>query len=136
MSNNKILAQHAVITVADSMGSPITLGGFKGITNLDGGSAKKIDSTNMASDAKEWDFGLPDGGAPQISVTRDFADPGQQEIKSMSNLQAKRQFVVTYSDSSTQTFTAGVVSFSTDANSDDILMGKITLQVSGVVVEG
>lgn len=131
-----ILCQDTVISIADSGGSPVVIGGVKSITGIGSGNAKEIDVTTLASDAKEFRQGLRDFGSIKIGLVRDQDDSGQLECFSAMDLQATRQFVVTLPTSTNNvgTFSGFVVSLTTDINADDVVSGDLTVRITGKVI--
>ena len=131
-----VLAQGTVVTFDDNVSSPVTVGGVTDATFGDG-TATDIDTTSLASTAKEFRQGLQDFGDCSIELLRDPDDVGQIEMLSAKNLQATRTVIITYNDASTidtATFEAYVKSLSTVTSSDGVLTGTATLKISGAVV--
>lgn len=131
-----ILAQGTTISIADSGNSPVIIGGTMSITGIGSGSAKEIDTTTLASTAKESRPGLRDFGSIKVAMVRDQDDSGQAEMFSAMGLQAIRQFVVTLPTSTANvgTFSGFVVSLTSDINADGIVTGEATVRITGAVV--
>ena len=131
-----ILTQGTTVSIADSGNSPVTIGGVMSISGIGSGSAKEIDTTTLASTAKEFRPGLRDFGTIKMAMIRDQDDSGQAEMFNAMGLQAIRQFVVTLSQSTANvgTFTGFVVSLTSDVNADGIVTGEATVRITGAVV--
>ena len=131
-----ILCQDTTLTIANSGGTPVAIGGIKSITGVGSGTAKEIDVTTLASTAKEFLQGLRDFGSIKVALVRNQDDAGQAEAFSASGLQAVRQFVLTLPTSTANvgTFSGFVVSLTTDVNADDAVMGDLTIRITGAIV--
>jgi len=102
--------------------------GFQG----PGGSAKVIDSTHLESTAKEKRMGLMDEG--QFAMDIAYADDaGQKAARDARSAQRLANFKVEFSDGSSAAFTGFVLEFSVNGAVDDIVKGKITVEISGPV---
>ena len=106
------------------------------ISGIGSGSAKEIDTTNLASTAKEFRPGLRDFGTIKMAMIRDQDDDGQAEMFNAMGLQAIRVFVVTLPTSTANiaTFSGFVVSLTSDVNADGIVTGEATVRITGAVV--
>ena len=60
------------------------------------GTATEIDTTDLSSLAKEFEFGLVDNGSMTSEVFRDPADPGQTIISALRVSTARNSFRVTH----------------------------------------
>jgi predicted secreted protein len=97
-----------------------------------GGAAKVIDATNLESVAKEKRMGLPDEG--QFSVDIAYAkDTGQAAMRTARLGQTRKLFKVTFRDTSKAEFAGFVLEYSLNGAIDDIVKGKITIEIDGVV---
>lgn len=131
-----VLAQGTVVSFDDAGSTPVTVGGVTDVTFGDG-TATDIDTTSLASTAKEFRQGLQDFGDCAIELLRDPDDLGQIQMLLAKGLQSTRTVIVTYNDASTidtATFEAYVKSLSTITTSDGVLTGTATLKISGAVV--
>jgi hypothetical protein len=130
-----ILTQGTTITVEDELTAAQTIGGHVSITGLASGAATEIDTTNLASTAKEFRQGLQDNGSFTLEVNRDYDDVGQAELIAMRAAQAARPFVITLPEGTTNTisFTGFCTSFTSDINADGIVTGSATIRISGDV---
>lgn len=131
-----ILAQGTVVTVDDSLGAPVTLGGVISMSGIGSGSASEIDVTTLASVAKEFRQGLKDNGSMTFELIRDEDDLGQVELKEMEDAQATREFIITLASSTLNVFTFNgfVTSLTTDVGSDDVVRGTCTVKITGAIV--
>lgn len=125
-------AQLAVFTIADSGGSPITVGGTISFSGFDG-EASDIDITTLASTAKEFRQGLQDFGNFSIELQRDPADVGQIELLSAKAAQATRACTLTLASGDVASFDAYVKSVTTAGGVDATVTGSANMKVTGVV---
>ncbi len=125
-----ILTQGTTITFNSQ-----SIGGVKSITGIGSGKAKAIDVTTLASTAMEYKQGLRDFGTLAIDVVRDQDDAGQAACFTAQASQLTETVVVVLSGSTlkTATFQAWVESFTADAKADEIVLGVITLRITGAV---
>lgn len=128
--------QDAVVTISDGATTPaqVTIGGLTSI-ELDGGDTPDNDVTTLSSTAMEYRPGLQDFGQATFNLFRDLADVGQQECVSAKSAAAVREFVITYSDTSTQTFNAYVKSISSGGSVGEQSQGTLTIKITGEVSE-
>lgn len=126
-------AQGATLTVEDSGGSPINIGGLVSFDGFDG-EASDIDITTLASVAKEYRQGLQDFGNFSIELMRDPADTGQQELAAMKAAYATREFVLTLPDGDVATFQGYVKSLTASGGVDAVVTGSCNIKISGDVV--
>jgi predicted secreted protein len=97
-----------------------------------GGNAKVIDATHLESTGKEKRMGLPDEG--QFTMDIAYADDaGQKACRDARAALRLTNFKVTFSDTSMAAFAGFVLGFSVSGNVDDIVKGKITIEISGLV---
>lgn len=126
-----ILTQGTTVTF-----NAISIGGVKSMTGIGSGKSKAIDVTTLASTAMEYKQGLRDFGTLQIDVIRDQDDAGQAAVFTAQSTQSSETVVIVLSSSTvkTATFTAWVESMTADTKADDVVMGVITLRITGAVV--
>ncbi len=126
-----ILTQGTTVTF-----NSVSIGGVKSITGIGSGKAKAIDVTTLASTAMEYKQGLRDFGTLAIDVVRDQDDAGQAAVYTAQASQLTETVVVVFPSSTlkTATFSCWVESFTADAKADDIVLGVITLRITGAVV--
>lgn len=132
-----ILAQDTTMTIANSVATPVAIGGLMSITGIGSGSATEIDVTTLASTSKEYRQGLRDFGSISVEFSRRNQDDlGQKEMFDAMGLQAVREFVVTLSSSTADviTFDGFVQSISLDVNSDGVVTGTATVRITGDIV--
>jgi predicted secreted protein len=97
-----------------------------------GGNAKVIDATHLESTGKEKRMGLPDEG--QFTMDIAYADDaGQKACRDARAALEVHNFKVSFSDTSMATFAGFVLGFSVSGNIDDIVKGKITVEITGLV---
>ncbi len=126
-------AQGAVFTIADSMASPVVVGGVVSFTGFDG-EASDIDITTLASTAKEFRQGLQDFGNFSIDLMRDPTDPGQIELESAKAAQSTRECTLTLASGDVATFNAYVKSVTAAGGVDAVVTGSSNLKITGAVV--
>ncbi len=109
-----------------------TIGGIKDFSGF-GGSASVIDTTTLASEAKEKRMGLQDWGQFSINFNHDDTDDGQAaliEAKSTRELQGLK---LTLSDDTTYSFSGYVTSKPINGGVDTVVTGSATIEISGDV---
>lgn len=97
------------------------------------GSASVIDITHLQSIAKEKLMGLADEGQFTLSLNRVFSDIGQMLCWEARAERLKKNFKITYKDSTTAAFAGYVLEFSTSGGVDDKVSGSITIEIDGPV---
>lgn len=128
--------QDAEVSISDGAAtpSPVIIGGLTSI-ELDGGDTPDNDVTTLKSTAQEFRPGLQDFGQATFNLFRDLSDVGQQECVSAKAAAEVREFVVTYADTSTQTFDAYVKSISSGGSVGEQSQGTLTIKITGEVTE-
>lgn len=132
-----ILAQDTTISIDNSGGTPVAIGGVLSITGIGSGSATEIDVTTLASSAKEFRQGLKDNGAYIIEFSRRNQDDlGQKELFDAMAAQAVRELIITLPSSTANVITHDgfVQSITTDVNADGVISGSATIRVTGEIV--
>ena len=106
------------------------------------GTATEIDTTDLSSLAKEFEFGLVDNGSMTSEVFRDPADPGQTILRALRVSTARNRFRVTHvnplagsPDRSSYTFDGFVTTFPLSIAVDDVIRSTLTIRLSGQVAE-
>jgi hypothetical protein len=96
----------------------------------------EIDTTHLASTAKEYLLGLKDPGEFTIDVNFDLSDPGQSLVWDQLDVTAPAHFTATFPSTPATgfTFDALVKGFESSGNADDKIDGTITLRITGPVV--
>jgi hypothetical protein len=103
--------------------------------NREDPGSSEIDCTHLQSTVKEFLIGLEDPGTYVFTCNWLFSDTGQNALRVARTARTLLTFRVTFSDSSTMTFTAYVQTFSgPGAAVDDKLTGDITLKISGSII--
>lgn len=130
------------MAVLDAQGSTVTfndgsvaqtVGGVVSFSFGDG-EATDIDTTTLASAAKEYRQGLQDFGNLTLELMRDPSDVGQAAMESAKAAQAVREVVITLPSGDVATFNAYVKSVSSQAGVDAVVTGSATLKVTGAIV--
>jgi len=107
-----------------------TIGSVKTAKGFDGQSSE-IDSTNLASKAKEFLLGLQDFGQVTMDLIVDNTDAGQTYLRIAKEQQLIIPFSITLSNGDITAFMAGVKQFSFDGvQPDGIVTGSVSLRVS------
>jgi len=104
--------------------------------SMDGGGAAEIDTTNLASTAKEFNIGLPDYGTVSCTCNYDPDDTPQTNLKTYYDAQSSHNFEINLSDSpdTTFTFTAYISAWNAPRISpDDVVKLDFTLRITGTV---
>lgn len=133
MAANTVLAKGTVVEIETaSAGVYQAVGEVIGFSGP-GGSGKVIDVTNLASTRKEKRMGLPDEG--QFSLDLNFypGDTGQDLLYAARNSHAEKNFRITYSDATVDTFAGFVLEFTTSGSQDDVVKAKVTVEITGAV---
>jgi len=134
-TSNAIETQGFTLKIGDTSDSPAQLVEIKEITNFSGfdGQAAEIDVTHLQSAAKEFIMGLQDFGGFNIDVNYLPDDPGQSEARAAKAARTKKQFVATFSDGTTATFSAYVLSGSVSGGVDAKVDSSFSLRITGDV---
>lgn len=136
MTTNAILTQGTLIQRGDG-GSPEIFTTIAEITNWDGpgGQAKVIPATHLQSTAIEKKMGLPDEGQFTFDVNFIPGDSTQRALRTDRQNKTLRNFRVVYTDIglSQDNFSAYVLAFKTNGETDGVVKGSITLEISGPV---
>lgn len=98
-----------------------------------GGSATIIDVTHLQSTAKEKLIGLKDEGQLTLTLNRIFSDTGQAAVETARDTRLLKNWRLTYSDETIQTFSGYVISFVPSGSVDDKVSGALTIEISGEV---
>lgn len=120
-----------------SQGTSLTIAAqaIAGIVSYSGldGESTEIDTTNLASTAKEFIVGLEDFGSFSFDMISDPTDAGQEDLRDLKTAGTAAAFVLTTSASKTATFNAYVTSLSYSGSVDDVDKVTCNLRVSGAV---
>lgn len=109
-----------------------TMVGVSQVTNLQGfdGQSSEIDTTNLASSAKEFLLGLQDFGQVTLSLFQ-ISDTGQTRLRAIKAAQSIVPFSITLSDGTIAAFMAGVKAYSfTGVKPDGAVGNDVTLRVT------
>jgi hypothetical protein len=93
----------------------------------------EIDTTHLASTAKEYILGLKDPGEFTIDVNFNLSDAGQQKVWDALDSTAPQAVAVTFPNATGFNFNALVKGFESSGNADDKIDGTITLRITGAV---
>lgn len=119
--------------------SPETFNAVGQVVNIDGpdGSAPVIDVSNLSSTAREKNVGLPDEGQITLTVQYDPDDTGQTRLKTLRTNRTSGNFKIEMSDSpaTVLSFSGYVLQFSRSFSIDEVVMGTVTIEISGSVTE-
>lgn len=107
-----------------------TVGSVKTVKGFDGQSSE-LDSTNLASTAKEFLLGLQDFGSVTLDVNMDNTDAGQTYLRLAREQQLIVPFSITLSNGDIAAFMAGVKQYTFDGvTPEGIVTGAVSLRVS------
>lgn len=123
-----------IATVATA--SPVAYTEVKECTTFSGydGQAAEIDVTHLQSDAKEFRMGLQDNGTYKVDVNYLPNDPGQILARAAKASRVIQPCRVTYSDGSTDKFSAFVISAPVSGAVDGKVDSSFSLRISGDVI--
>jgi len=109
--------------------------GIKSISGIGSGSSTEIDTTTLASTAKEFFPGLRDFGSISVELIRNHDDLGQLEMFESMAAQEIVPIVITLplSIANVATFQGFVTSLPVDIASDNVAMGTATIRITGAV---
>jgi hypothetical protein len=134
-------SQGARVYVDNGVDSPVVWVEIAGATNIRGlrsGAGAEIDTTTLASTAKEFRLGLKDEGSMSMDLITEPADPGYQRLVALRNsrLVGEYQVVVpTGSPSWTLSFTGIVTVLGVDFAVDDVVRTPCQIRVTGEIIE-
>lgn len=131
-------SQGTAFKVSDGA-SPETFNAVGQVTSIDGpdGSAPVIDVSNLSSTAREKTQGLADEGQITLQLQYDMDDTGQSRLKTLRTGRTLGSFKIEMSDSpaTTLSFSGYVLQFARSFNIDEVVMGTVTIEISGSVTE-
>ena len=115
--------------------SPLTYTAISEVKTFSGfdGAAAEIDVTHLQSTAKEFLMGLQDFGGFNCDVNYLASDAGQVLVRAAKASRAIQDIKITFSDSSTATFQAFVLSAPLSGGVDAAVDGSFQLRISGDV---
>lgn len=119
--------------------TPVTFTQVKEVKDFkpSGAQVSKIDVTNLDSTAKEYVAGLVDNGDFSMSVNYVAGDAGQAACKVAFEASLTKTFKIVAPNADTFTFSAFVMKFPEVPSGavDGVLMGDMTVQITGSVVK-
>jgi hypothetical protein len=123
------------LTAANGTLTPQTYTALGEVIDFDGpgGSASVIDTTHLASSAREKMIGLRDEGQFTFSLNAAFDDTGQQAFRASREDRTLKSYKVTYPDGTVQSFDGYALEFSTSGGVDDKLNASATIEITGEV---
>ena len=106
---------------------------IQGLSNIGGGSATDIETTNMDSTAKEYLTGLKDNGEMSVDYNWVGADAGQILCETGLRNSTTLNWKLTLSDTKVLNFDGAVKSKSLNAGTDGALQGSMTVRITGEI---
>jgi len=95
-------------------------------------SAAEIDMSHLQSVAKEVKMGIPDSGTFTFTVNWHPQGTGQLALQTARAGSLEKDFKITYSDLSTETFSGFVLGFPRSGGGvDDKVVGNVTIRITG-----
>ncbi len=135
MATAAISSQNTVIA-RESDDTPGTYEDISEIRSFNGpgGQANVIDATNLASTAREKLMGLADEGQLSLDISYVPTDAVHQLLLEDRALKRKKNFRITFSNStSVATFAAYVLGFTVTGGVDQLVASTITLEITDSV---
>lgn len=125
----------AGMTLEHSADGGTTWTQVRGVTSYDdsGATRAEIDATDSDSTAKEYLLDIPDNGTQSFGINLDFADGGQDAVRTAEAAGDLDDYRVTFADASTLQYSAYVTNFSKTGSNGSIMTGNLTLRISGAV---
>lgn len=118
--------------------TPVTWTEILGIIDYSpsGATASEIDTTDLASTAKEFLAGLPDNGSFTANMKYFEDDAGQAAARVAGAASTTKNFKITDAEVNVYTFSGFLSSYTAipSAGVDQILKGSQTVRISGAVV--
>lgn len=134
MSQDALESQGSSIGIGNG-DSPLTFTTVLGVTEISGfdGAAAEIDTTDLASTAKEKIMGLQDYGSITLTAQLLPDDPGQDKMRAAKASRERQDFKITLSNNKTFTFKGFVSAAPLSMGVDAVTMGGFTIIVDGDV---
>ena len=134
MASSAIESQGTVISIGNG-DSPLTYTQIKEVVSFSGfdGTAAEIDVTSLDSTAKEFIMGLQDFGQFTMEANYLKADAGQVLVRAAKASREVQDIKVEFSDASTATFQAYVLSAPQSGGVDAKVDTSFTLRITGDV---
>lgn len=122
----------------NSQGTTLTIDAtaITGIVSYSGfdGESTEIDTTTLLSTAKEFEIGLEDFGNLSVEMLADQTDTGQAALRTAKTARSTDDYVLTFSDGWTATFSGLVKSFTSSGGVDDVDKSSASIRITGTVV--
>lgn len=137
MSSNALPSQGMKLQIGT--GSPVSYSDIPEIRSFNGpgGSAAVIDTTDLASTAKEKRMGLQDEG--QLSFEINFIPTNVQHVAlraaKASGAVTPFKLIFTDSENTEWSFNAFVLSVPIGGGVDNVVVGTVTLEITGSISE-
>ena len=128
------LSQGTTVQIND--GSSLkTIAGIQSFSGFDG-TKTEIDTTTLASTAKEFTLGLLDNGNFNLELIYDADDAGQKGLLACYRGSTARQMKVVFPSGTlkTATFNVLVTSFPLNAAVDEVVTSSVSIRITGAVV--
>ena len=132
---NAIETQGFTFKIGASGDSPASMTTISEIVSFQffDGQAAEIDVTHLGSTAKEFLMGLQDFGNASIEVNFLPDDPGQVEARAAKASRVIKDFIATFSDGTTATFSGFVLSAPISGGVDSKVDSSFAIRISGNV---
>lgn len=134
MTSTAIKSASATIAVGDGT-SPEDFTTIKNVTNIGGPNkeAPEIDVTDLSSTDREYLQGLADPGLVECSGFYDPTDSTHQQLRDRVGSGTADNYKITYSDSSTEVFSARVQTFERGNAVDEAVPMSFSLKITGTI---
>jgi len=129
-----VKTQGTTVQVKSAADAWVTIACVTGMSGP-GGQAAIIDTTTLASTAKEKLIGLPDEGQLTLECVFDYTDVGLLRLLALRASQALEDFQIVFADTGTTTgsFSGYVLGFVMNEQQDDAVRCTFTIEISGAV---
>ncbi len=98
-----------------------------------GGQSDEIETTTLASDAKEFTTGLADNGTFSMAGNWKADDPAQTVLRTARDDGQPRAFKVVFKDATSTVFLGFVTQFTWDAAPNSTVNGTFNVRITGAV---
>jgi hypothetical protein len=124
------------LTAANGTLTPVALSNIAEVKTFSGfdGQASEIDVTHLQSTAKEFRLGLVDEGGFSFEMNQINTDAGQTALRASRDAGTIKQYVLTFPNAETATFSAFAKGVPTAGGVDGIVTSSVSLRISGSVV--
>jgi hypothetical protein len=136
MSDIAIESQGTNIYVG-ATGSPADYALIPEVRSIGGpdGQANMIDTTDLASTAKEFRPGLKDEGQIRLGIFYVPTNTVHQTLRSAYSARTQKQFKIVYTDGEIWEFDGYVTGFSVNNEVDNVTRGDVTIKITGAIRE-